>query len=127
MACSFHGGRALCASRATQYALRVARAQAPHDHVRRAAEESGVFGVPTYILDSEIYWGREHLSPIRTWREEASLRRPGGHELRLQGRVGGQTRRSAHFTVAPSVPRTPATIACPPFRRARPIGEAQQR
>jgi 2-hydroxychromene-2-carboxylate isomerase len=33
--------------------------------VSRAAEAKGVFGVPTYVLDDEIFWGREHLLDIR--------------------------------------------------------------
>jgi 2-hydroxychromene-2-carboxylate isomerase len=39
----------------------------PRDVVRisRAAEETGVFGVPTFILDGELFWGREHLPDIR--------------------------------------------------------------
>ena len=51
--------------------------RAEHDRVRRAAEAAGVFGVPTYVLDGEIYWGREHLSLIRARLEDAGLRRPG--------------------------------------------------
>jgi 2-hydroxychromene-2-carboxylate isomerase len=35
------------------------------DRVSRAAEEIGVFGVPTFIIDGEQFWGREHLSDIR--------------------------------------------------------------
>lgn len=34
--------------------------------IGRAAEDMGVFGVPTFVLDGEIYWGREHLDDIRT-------------------------------------------------------------
>lgn len=30
-----------------------------------AAHALGVFGVPTYVLDGEIFWGREHLELIR--------------------------------------------------------------
>ncbi|HET7882675.1 MAG TPA: DsbA family protein [Acetobacteraceae bacterium] len=33
--------------------------------ISRAAEAKGVFGVPTYVLDDEIFWGREHLPDIR--------------------------------------------------------------
>jgi len=33
--------------------------------VCRAAEEKGVFGVPSFILDGELFWGREHLPEIR--------------------------------------------------------------
>jgi 2-hydroxychromene-2-carboxylate isomerase len=31
----------------------------------RAAEEVGVFGVPSFIVDGELFWGREHLPDIR--------------------------------------------------------------
>jgi 2-hydroxychromene-2-carboxylate isomerase len=31
----------------------------------REAEERGVFGVPSFIVDGELFWGREHLSDIR--------------------------------------------------------------
>jgi 2-hydroxychromene-2-carboxylate isomerase len=33
--------------------------------VQQAAEEAGVFGVPTFIVDGELYWGREHLADVR--------------------------------------------------------------
>jgi 2-hydroxychromene-2-carboxylate isomerase len=33
--------------------------------ISRAAEAQGVFGVPTFMLDSELFWGREHLPDIR--------------------------------------------------------------
>jgi 2-hydroxychromene-2-carboxylate isomerase len=29
------------------------------------AEAAGVFGVPSFILDGELFWGREHLPDIR--------------------------------------------------------------
>lgn len=38
------------------------------DDVKRIqdeAEEMGVFGVPTFVLDGEIFWGREHLPVIQ--------------------------------------------------------------
>jgi 2-hydroxychromene-2-carboxylate isomerase len=31
----------------------------------REAEATGVFGVPTFVIDGEIFWGREHLADIR--------------------------------------------------------------
>jgi 2-hydroxychromene-2-carboxylate isomerase len=31
----------------------------------RAAEATGVFGVPTFVVDGELFWGREHLQDIR--------------------------------------------------------------
>lgn len=33
--------------------------------ISRAAEADGVFGVPTFVVDGGIYWGREHLEDIR--------------------------------------------------------------
>jgi 2-hydroxychromene-2-carboxylate isomerase len=31
----------------------------------RDAEAKGVFGVPSFVLDGELFWGREHLPDIR--------------------------------------------------------------
>jgi len=36
-----------------------------HDRIRAEAEELGVFGVPSYIVESELYWGSERLDRIR--------------------------------------------------------------
>jgi 2-hydroxychromene-2-carboxylate isomerase len=33
--------------------------------ISRAAEAHGVFGVPSFVLDGELFWGREHLPDIR--------------------------------------------------------------
>ena len=33
--------------------------------ISRAAEAIGVFGVPTFVVDGELFWGREHLPDIR--------------------------------------------------------------
>lgn len=33
--------------------------------ISRAAEAQGVFGVTSFVLDGELYWGREHLPDIR--------------------------------------------------------------
>jgi len=33
--------------------------------ISRSAEATGVFGVPSYVLDGELFWGREHLPDIR--------------------------------------------------------------
>ena len=35
------------------------------DRLRLEAEELGVFGVPTFVLDGELFWGRDHLPMIR--------------------------------------------------------------
>lgn len=45
-----------------------AQASALSNEVRaisRAAEERGVFGVPSFIVDGELFWGREHLPDMR--------------------------------------------------------------
>merc|ERR1712087_661346 len=45
--------------------------------VVEAAEEGGVFGVPSYLLDGELFWGREHLPLIRMRLHDLGLaRRP---------------------------------------------------
>ncbi len=36
-----------------------------HDRIRAQAEADGVFGVPSFVLDGELFWGREHLPLIR--------------------------------------------------------------
>ena len=33
--------------------------------ISRAAEDIGVFGVPTFVVDGELFWGSEHLPDIR--------------------------------------------------------------
>jgi 2-hydroxychromene-2-carboxylate isomerase len=33
--------------------------------ISREAEDKGVFGVPTFVIDGELFWGSEHLSDIR--------------------------------------------------------------
>jgi 2-hydroxychromene-2-carboxylate isomerase len=36
-----------------------------HDAIRETAETAGVFGVPSFLVDGELFWGREHVSDIR--------------------------------------------------------------
>lgn len=36
-----------------------------HDSIQRKAFDAGIFGVPTYVVGSEIFFGREHLPRIR--------------------------------------------------------------
>jgi 2-hydroxychromene-2-carboxylate isomerase len=47
-------------------AYRTADGPAEVDRVCRSAEEAGVFGVPSFIVDGELFWGSEHLPDIRT-------------------------------------------------------------
>jgi 2-hydroxychromene-2-carboxylate isomerase len=35
------------------------------DRISREAEAAGVFGVPSFIVDGELFWGNEHLPDIR--------------------------------------------------------------
>ena len=36
-----------------------------HDAVRAAAEAAGVFGVPSLMIEGELFWGSEHLPDIK--------------------------------------------------------------
>jgi 2-hydroxychromene-2-carboxylate isomerase len=36
-----------------------------HDRIMDEAHALGVFGVPSFIVDGELYWGGEHLSMLR--------------------------------------------------------------
>lgn len=37
-----------------------------HDAMQAAIFDAGVFGVPSYVVDGEVFWGREHL-PMVEW------------------------------------------------------------
>jgi 2-hydroxychromene-2-carboxylate isomerase len=37
-----------------------------HESTRAAAEAAGVFGVPSFLIDGELFWGSEHLPDVRT-------------------------------------------------------------
>jgi 2-hydroxychromene-2-carboxylate isomerase len=39
--------------------------RALHDAIQQTAFEAGIFGVPTYVIDGELFFGREHLPRIR--------------------------------------------------------------
>jgi 2-hydroxychromene-2-carboxylate isomerase len=39
--------------------------RAERQAVQAAAEEAGVFGVPSLVVDGELFWGREHIPEIR--------------------------------------------------------------
>ena len=43
------------------------------DRICRAAEAVGVFGVPSFVVDGELFWGREHLPDIRAMLATAPL------------------------------------------------------
>ena len=43
------------------------------NRICRAAEAVGVFGVPSFVVDGELFWGREHLPDIRAMLAVAPL------------------------------------------------------
>ena len=36
-----------------------------HARILAGAEEMGIFGVPTFVIGGELFWGREHLELVR--------------------------------------------------------------
>jgi 2-hydroxychromene-2-carboxylate isomerase len=45
-----------------------------HERIRREAEELGVFGVPSYVIDGEIYWGGDRMWMVREKLERVARR-----------------------------------------------------
>ncbi len=51
---------------------------AEHDRLRNEAEDSGVFGVPTFVFDKELFWGGDRIDLLRERLDERGVpRRPG--------------------------------------------------
>ena len=48
-----------------------------HDRLRSAAEEMGVFGVPSYLVNGELFWGNERVIRVQEKLEQGGLRRKG--------------------------------------------------
>ena len=46
-------------------AYRTGRGRARHDERQRRIFDAGVFGVPSYVIDGELFFGREHLPMVR--------------------------------------------------------------
>ena len=42
-----------------------------HDRLREEAHEMGVFGVPTFVLDGELFWGGERIDMLKERLSEA--------------------------------------------------------
>jgi 2-hydroxychromene-2-carboxylate isomerase len=42
-----------------------AEGRAEHDAMQAAIFDAGIFGVPTYVVEGEVFFGREHLPRIR--------------------------------------------------------------
>ncbi len=43
----------------------VGEGRALHDRLRADAEVKGVFGVPSYLVDDELFWGNERIDRVR--------------------------------------------------------------
>jgi 2-hydroxychromene-2-carboxylate isomerase len=52
-------------AQASAFATQAPRLRDEVAAISRAAEERGVFGVPSFIVDGELFWGSEHLPDIR--------------------------------------------------------------
>jgi 2-hydroxychromene-2-carboxylate isomerase len=52
---------------------------AEHDRLRNEAEASGVFGVPMFVFDKELFWGGDRIGLLRERLDERGVarRRPG--------------------------------------------------
>jgi len=48
---------------------------AEHDRLRNEAEASGVFGVPTFVFDNELFWGGDRLGLLRERLDEKGVPR----------------------------------------------------
>jgi len=48
---------------------------AEHDRLRSEAEASGVFGVPTFAFDGELFWGGDRIGLLRERLDEKGVRR----------------------------------------------------
>jgi 2-hydroxychromene-2-carboxylate isomerase len=46
-----------------------------HDRLRNEAEASGVFGVPTFVFDGELFWGGDRLGLLRERLDEKGVKR----------------------------------------------------
>lgn len=57
------------------YIRRAAQLGAEHDRLRLEAETSGVFGVPTFIFDGELFWGGDRIGLMRERLDEKGVKR----------------------------------------------------
>lgn len=48
---------------------------AEHDRLRTEAEASGVFGVPTFVFDGELFWGGDRIALLRERLDEQGVRK----------------------------------------------------
>lgn len=48
---------------------------AAHDRLRNEAEASGVFGVPTFVFEGELFWGGDRIGLLRERLDEKRVKR----------------------------------------------------
>ncbi len=48
---------------------------AEHDRLRNEAEASGVFGVPTFVFEGELFWGSDRIGLLRERLDEKGVKR----------------------------------------------------
>src|SRR4029077_13682093 len=48
---------------------------AEHDRLRGEAEAAGVFGVPTFVFDGELFWGGDRIGLLRERLDEKGVKR----------------------------------------------------
>ena len=48
---------------------------AEHDRLRNEAEASGVFGVPTFVFENELFWGGDRIGLLRERLDEKGVSR----------------------------------------------------
>jgi 2-hydroxychromene-2-carboxylate isomerase len=48
---------------------------AEHDRLRGEAEAAGVFGVPTFVYDGELFWGGDRIGLLRERLDEKGVKR----------------------------------------------------
>ena len=46
-----------------------------HDRLREEAEAAGVFGVPTFVFDGELFWGGDRIGILRERLDEKGVKR----------------------------------------------------
>jgi 2-hydroxychromene-2-carboxylate isomerase len=46
-----------------------------HDRLRNEAEASGVFGVPTFVFEGELFWGGDRIDLLRERLDEKGVKR----------------------------------------------------
>ena len=80
---------------------------AENDRIQHAAFERGIFGVPSYVLGDEIYFGREHLPRIRWLLRGATGACPDiAYELAPDAVVGAASDRTLGVGIARQEPES---------------------